>query len=56
MDWSQKTPLGYILSFLSTYCVLYRFPCNRTGEDTHLGLLVKAGVAEVCWVCGVVFV
>lgn len=51
-----KTQFGYFLSLLSTYCVPYRFPSNRTGKGTHIGLLVEVGMAEVCWVCRVVVV
>lgn len=29
----------------------YRFPSNRTGKDTHIGLAAKVIVTEICWVC-----
>lgn len=28
----------------------YRFPRNRTGEDTYIGLIAKDVVAEICWI------
>lgn len=31
----------------------YRLPRNRPGEDTHIGLIAKVVVAEICWVCRV---